>query len=255
MDLINNTLGYDYIIDEKLNDLLKNKTIAYVGPAPNIQNLKMGSFIDSHDVVIRVGDPPVGFLGQHEKEIDYGSRTDVLVHSFNMHDINNFNQDLEWLKARKYLFQAMLKEVNINRHKSADIQTKWFASINVPLHQIPDHHINYLRIYLSSLPNTGFVGLLALLNYDVKSIYITGITFFNMGQWDNKENYYFDEWYGQLKNQKYGLNKRGELHNPVHDIEHFKKILKTEKHRQKIILDEYLTYHFDPPTSKHNPLT
>ena len=67
MDLINNTLGEDYVRDEKLNELVKGKTIAMVGPAPNLQGSNMGEFIDSHDLIFRVGDSPVGFLGQKDQ--------------------------------------------------------------------------------------------------------------------------------------------------------------------------------------------
>ena len=45
-DLINFPLGEDYQRDEKFNDLVKDKTIAFVGPAPNIQGLETGKFID-----------------------------------------------------------------------------------------------------------------------------------------------------------------------------------------------------------------
>ena len=43
-DLINFTLGEDYQRDEKLNELVKDKTIAYVGPAPNLQDLGMSTY-------------------------------------------------------------------------------------------------------------------------------------------------------------------------------------------------------------------
>ena len=61
-DLINYPLTKDYERDEDFNDLVKDKTIAYVGPAPNLQGLGMGEFIDSHDLVFRLGDSPVGFI-------------------------------------------------------------------------------------------------------------------------------------------------------------------------------------------------
>tara|TARA_R110002051_G_scaffold311295_1_gene385185 strand:+ start:95 stop:856 length:762 start_codon:yes stop_codon:yes gene_type:complete len=248
MDLINNTLGPDYVRDENLNELIKDKKIAYVGPAPNIQGKFMGQHIDSHDIVMRVGDPPVGFLGQTGKEVDYGSRTDILVHSFNVQDRHHLEQDLEWVKERSYLIQPMV------RSNETPTQEKWFKHLQTPVHNVPDHHIKsdnhwnkgkpgYLYDYLGSLPNTGFIGILMLLNYDIKHLYITGITFYNMGGWDKKGNCYFDEWYDQLKNQRYGLNE-STMHQPQNDIKHFRDILSVKKHRDKIILDEYLMKYF-----------
>jgi hypothetical protein len=248
MDLINNTLGDDYVRDEILNGMIKNKTVSYVGPAPNIQGMSMGNHIDSHDIVMRVGDPPVGFMGQTGKEVDYGSRTDILVHSYNSHDRHHLGQDIEWVKERKYLLQPMV------RSSETPLQETWFNDLGVPVHNIPDHHIKsdehwnqgkpgYLYDYLGSLPNTGFIGILALLNYDIKYLYITGISFYNMGGWDKNGNCYFDEWYDQLKNKNYGLNESS-LHKPENDIKHFRDILSVKKHRDKIVLDEYLMKYF-----------
>ena len=110
-DLINFTLGEDYQRDEKLNELVKDKTIAYVGPAPNLQNLGMGEFIDSHDLVFRLGDSPVGFMGRTGKEVDYGSRTDVLVHSFNDHDRPELEQDVRWLRSLKYFLEPIVLNI------------------------------------------------------------------------------------------------------------------------------------------------
>ena len=86
--------------------MVKDKTIAFVGPAPNIQGLETGKFIDSHDLVFRLGDSPVGFMGKTGKEIDYGEKTDVLVHSFNDHDRPELNKDIDWLEypLKSFLF-------------------------------------------------------------------------------------------------------------------------------------------------------
>ena len=248
-DLINFTLGEDYQRDEKLNELVKDKTIAYVGPAPNLQNLGMGEFIDSHDLVFRLGDSPVGFMGRTGKEVDYGSRTDVLVHSFNDHDRPELEQDVRWLRSLKYFLEPMV------RSYETPVQEQWFRKIGVPVHHVPDHHLKsdnkwnkgkpgYIYDYLGSLPNTGFIGLLTMLNYDVKHLYMTGFTFYNMGNWSQAGNCYFDEWYKTEKYKKHGLNESHGIHNPSHDIKHFRDILKVQKHRNKIRLDEYLTKHF-----------
>ena len=256
-DMITYPLGDDYVRDETFNEMIKGKTIAYVGPAPNIQDKGLGDFIDSHDFVFRVGDPPVGFMNQQGKEKDYGSRSDVLVHSFNIQDIHHLSQDVDWLQTVKYFLQPMV------RAHETDIQKQWFDAIGVPVHNVPDHHIKgdpddaeppfdynkgkpgYLFDYLGTLPNTGFIGILTLLNYDIKSMYITGMTFYNMGGWDKAGKCYFDEWYNQLKHETYGLNESSHMHNPKNDIKHFRDILSVKKHRDKIVLDDYLMPYFE----------
>jgi len=149
------------------------------------------------------------------------------------------------------------------RAHETDIQKQWFDAIGVPVHNVPDHHIKgdpddaeppfdynkgkpgYLFDYLGTLPNTGFIGILTLLNYDIKSMYITGMTFYNMGGWDKAGKCYFDEWYNQLKHETYGLNESSHMHNPKNDIKHFRDILSVKKHRDKIVLDDYLMPYFE----------
>ncbi len=249
-DLLNFTLGEDYVRDEKLNELVKGKTIAMVGPAPSLQGKGMGKFIDSHDLIFRCGDSPVGFLGQTDKCIDYGSRTDVLVHSFNDHDRPQLQKDLDWLRGLKYLLEPMVRSSETPR------QLKWFDMVGVPVHHVPDHHIKsdnhwnkgkpgYLYDYLGSLPNTGFIGILTMLNYDIKYMYVTGFTFYNMGGFHKAGPSYFDDWYKTDKFKRHGLNEAQRLHNPIHQIKHFRDILNIEKHKAKIKLDEYLTENFN----------
>jgi len=247
-DLINYPLTKNYKRDEVFNDLVKDKTIAYVGPAPNLQGLGMGEFIDSHDLVFRVGDSPVGFMGATGKENDYGSRTDVLVHSFNDHDRPQLEKDINWLRSLKYFLEPMVQSHEAQR------QAQWFGRIGVPIHHVPDEHVKPgpLFDYLGSLPNTGYLGLLTMMYYDIKHLYLTGFTFYNMNEWSDAGNCYFDEWYDTEKYKKHGLNEakiaKGaykQIHNPANDIAHFRNILKVEKHRNKIKLDEYLTKHFE----------
>ena len=238
MDLINFPLGKDYEKDSALNELIRGKRIAYVGPAPSIIGKSLGEKIDSYDLVFRTGDPPVGFLNRTGCEKDFGSRTDALVHSFNQHDRIELSQDVDWLKSLKFLFQPMVQS-----SETPEIQA-WFKKIGVPNYSVPDHHIKsddhwnrgkpgYLYDHLKSLPNTGFIGILTLLNYDVKEIFMAGMTFYNMGKWDG-ENNYFPEWYNSLKYKVFGLNESRNLHNPEADINHFKQILKIKSQREKI---------------------
>lgn len=245
-DLLNFPLGEDYVRDEKLNELVKGKTIAMVGPAPNLQGKGMGEFIDSHDLVFRVGDSPVGFMGQTGKEGDYGSRSDVLVHSFNDHDRPQLQKDLSWLRSMQYLIQSMAR----SRDPENSPDAKWVKMVGVPFYNIPEFHMKtiegwgYLFDHLGSLPNTGFIAILMLLNYDIKYMYITGYTFYNMGKWSKAGPSYFDDWYDTEKYKKHGLNEAQRIHNPTHYIDHFRKILNVDKHRNKIRLDEYLTKNF-----------
>jgi len=253
-DYLEYTLSDKYERDESLNDLVKDKTIAVIGPAPNLVGQGKGEFIDSHDLVFRLGDSPVGFKGRFDRAIDYGKRTDVLVHSFNEIDRPSLDQDREWLQSLKYILAPMVWDVD------ADNVKEYLNGLNVPWHHVPDQFVKpgLYNLY-NSLPNTGFLGILTMLNYDIKSMYISGMTFYNMSAdykvyreyhekpsrsaHESKSPYYFEEWFDEPKYQRYGFDW-GKHHIPANDIKHFREILKVQKHRERIVLDEYLTENF-----------
>lgn len=253
-DYLEYTLSAEYKRDNRLNDLVKDKSIAIIGPAPNLVGQGKGEFIDSHDLVFRLGDSPVGFKGRYDRAVDYGKRTDVLVHSFNEHDRPCLDQDRKWLQSLKYMISPMVWAGDAGKN------TQWLNELNVPWHHVPDHHIKPGLFNLNhSLPNTGFIGILTMLNYDIKSMYISGMTFYNMGKdykvygqyhettsrtiHDSESPYYFKEWFDEPKYQKEGF-VWGKGHIPANDIKHFREILKVKKHKDRIILDEYLTKNF-----------
>ena len=77
----------DYVKTAELQEILDGKTVAIVGPSFHINGQNLGNYIDSFDVVVRVG-----FL-EEPTEIamkDYGSRTDIIIHSFNSFDLINY---------------------------------------------------------------------------------------------------------------------------------------------------------------------
>jgi hypothetical protein len=233
-DWVENPLGRNYKKDSIIEELVTGKTIAYVGPAPQIAESGYGKHIDSHDLVFRTGD----FLKGENIDENYGSRTDVLVHSFNEHDRPClFRESLADMRKCKCLVCSMISL----EHR--DIQNVFFDDVGVPYYNMEDEVFEGetgIRKYLDCLPNTGFIGLLMLLEYDIKNVFITGMTFYDMGKWVKS---YHDNWYTEgasaLKYQHFGLNERHDLHKQLPQIKHFQKIY--EKYSDKIELDEYLT--------------
>lgn len=76
---LNENFSFDYNNlnhDQKIFDLLNDKTVALVGPAPTLINSNFGNFIDSFDVVCRVN---LGFYVPPEIRKDYGERCDLLI--------------------------------------------------------------------------------------------------------------------------------------------------------------------------------
>lgn len=234
----------DYVKDEKLAKLVEGKRIAVVGPSPHLQGLNYGEKIDSYDVVIRLNQK---FAIPESKHKDYGSRTDIMCGSFNHLNQGECDQNKDYIKSLKLLVCPMLSMWDLNE------QNKWFDSTGVPYHNVCDGHLFKIFKEVGTTCNTGFTALLILLNYNIKELFVTGMTFFDMNKWGNV---YFDEYYDSIKQatgttygawnpERHvdGLAARSDLHAQQPQIDYFKKVL--DKYYPEIIsLDDYLTENF-----------
>ena len=169
-----------------------------------------------------------------------------MVHSFNEHDMPSFTEECyEDMKECKFLVCSQVSASLVERQKQFfdSIGTKWHI-VNDEVFDGPNGLRNYLATkygYDDVLPNTGFNGILTMLEYDVKEIFITGMTFYDMGSWNKS---YHDSWYTQggssNKFKHFGLNE-SPLHEQLPQIKHFQEIC--TKYKDKIKLDQYLTDH------------
>lgn len=233
----------EYVPNDYLGEIINGKSIAYVCPAPNLVGLGVGEFIDSHDIVIRAGN--LSFVNE-KLQRDYGKRTDVLIHSFNQYEVGEAKRNLEFLQSLKYILCPMVSTTYI------DQQTEFFDMLNARIcraENIDDRCVFKMFKEIGTIANVGFAGLVTLLKYDVKSIYVTGMTFYNMG---NFGKVYTEDYYDMVTNREklydaneFGLTSAQQARSDIHDqgrqIEYFRKLIENDK---RIILDEYLTEKF-----------
>ncbi|MSQ79823.1 MAG: hypothetical protein EXR21_09160 [Flavobacteriaceae bacterium] len=235
----------EYAKEAGLANLINGKTIAYVGPASNIAGKQMGKFIDGHDIVIRAGQMAPLPKGAFD---DYGSRTDILVHSFNHWEIAEAQKHSEYYKTLKYVVCSM---VSHDFHVQHNAFFDNLRSHGIMVHKPDDTYLYKLFNDVGTTCNCGFMGLLILLNYDIKSIYITGMDFYNMGRYGNvyRSDYYdmvTDAGNFRQNNEKQfdAADARADLHNQPQQIAYLKQLAANDK---RILLDEYLTANLGVP--------
>lgn len=238
-------LPYTHPINKDLQDLLKDKTIAYICPSKHLQGTGFGKKIDSCDLVIRVNQY---FKMPERVKKDYGERMDILVTNMNRFGIIKFNDNYEWLcNTLKYIIVAM-EQTDYSLEGAKTLLNK---SNTPPYYYVHGEHIKEIRADIGILLHTGIFGLSFLLQCNIKSIFIGGISFYNMGKYGD---FYLPEYKEEQK--KYGIlspidmddkyvpfdKTRDELHSCKKEIEYFKLLL--EKYGGTIELDDYLTKHF-----------
>ena len=162
-------------ISKKFNDFVKDKSIIIVGPSPYLQGLGRGEFIDSHDIVVRMNRGWKIPLGMQE---DYGSKTDIRWHCMSEAEYNGgpfevdsmVNHNIKWLASQfprnlDYFHYDILKFEEINNNK---LEFYCFSDL-----------IYFLNIHraLETRPNVAQTAIFDLINYDYKTLHLSGVTF------------------------------------------------------------------------------
>jgi hypothetical protein len=161
---------------------LKNKKVIIIGPSESLLLNKNKDFIESFDIIVRVnrGIEPT------DKYADYiGNRTDILYNCLYEHPDNGgiINIDYFNQKKLKYLVYHPRVDFNgksINKDPISNAQNalKKLKKSNIQLNRINSDFYNSISSQVKCRPNTGYIAIFDLLNYDIKELYITGFTFY-----------------------------------------------------------------------------
>jgi hypothetical protein len=235
----------DYNYCPELSKFLENKTIAYVAPSPHLKGLGMGEFIDSHDLVVRINQ---AYDMPEQDWVDYGRRTDIVVNCLNHLKRKALKKNMSFANSLKFIICPM---INMNSLPEVDA---FLETVEAKGHNVSDGYLLKIFEQVGTICNTGFNGIVTLLNYNIKSIYVTGLTFFNMGRLGTVySNSYYDE-AGKNNNftmrqnreqdcQRFINQMRFDIHVQQPQIDYFKKILKYH-HPDRLKIDDYLQKNF-----------
>jgi hypothetical protein len=161
-------------------DFVYNKRVILVGPSSHVLENPSGEWIERFDIIIRLNKSlPI----MPELYPFIGRRTDILYNNLNVSDYPGENKiDIEMF-LRSGIRHLVSPYPPIDPFQGDIIN---FIKMNKGI--IPFRHIdlNYYRKIenkLGTRPNTGICAIADILNFKIKELYVTGISFF-------KKNYY-----------------------------------------------------------------
>jgi hypothetical protein len=167
------------------DEYLKGKSIALVGPAPTVLEVDNNiDIINSCDVIVRLNRA----LPIHKDLVGkVGSRTNVLYNCLDedpesggyLH-IPYLAQEVDWVIGA-YPSKPPFRQ-NINKFQSRNSGRVNFTAFDLDYYE-------HLEESMGTRPNTGILTMLDLLTRDIKSLYITGFTFFKGGYVKQYRNY------------------------------------------------------------------
>ena len=175
---------HNRLMRNKLSSYLKGKRVAIVGPAPSVVGSKQAELINSYDVVVRLNKAlPI----PKELREDVGTRCDILYNCMNPSEECGGVINISTLKKCKvkYLIGAyppLDKVGNTKLRIKSDTITFYTKNRSNWKNFCYTDKGHFLKLWKHMrLPNTGTMAILDLLRFDIKELYITGITFFKGG--------------------------------------------------------------------------
>lgn len=176
----------------EFSSYLEGKRVVIVGPAASLNGRQLGSFIDSHDVVVRLNrDCPIKaelyaklYPGKPLPKIeDKGSRTDVLYHVLYDQALANISgwdhspQQVAIWQADGVRFLVTRQEPN---HPRINRYMRLTKNIFPPV--VMDRALRRrLKDATGTNPNTGVIAIAHLLGMPIQSLHVTGFDFYASG--------------------------------------------------------------------------
>jgi hypothetical protein len=179
-------------------EYLKGKSVAIVGPASTMNGTKQGDSIDNYDIVVRFNSALP--IKEPTKE-DVGTKTSILCNCLEPNNISGgtidpvmwYREGVEWMLSPYPNELWYIKENYASfMKKNKDLKVE---CVNLPF-------FTKLENSLKTRPNSGLMGITYILSHEIKSMYITGISFGKGGYCKGYKEHISPERYNQLANSR-----------------------------------------------------
>jgi hypothetical protein len=213
--------------DENFENFVSGKRIAVVGPAGSIFGSNQRDLIDSYDLVLRFNSAlPIS----EGMKTDVGSRTDILCNCLEPHPTSGgtINPKLWNACGVKWVVCPYPRSLSYVANN-----VRGFIQKNGDLLKFTDTPLQFFKdieTQINTRPNTGILGIMYLLSFDISELYITGITFARDGYRPGYKDNISVERYKQLANSH--------IHQQEPQLKFLREILKTET---RVVTDDALT--------------
>jgi hypothetical protein len=202
--------------------LIKNKNVAIIGNSPSLKNSNKGSFIDTHDIIVRFNEGP----------LHYENDTNSFGKKCNIWATNGWSAEQEKTLST-YKHENFIKEktpyilgtrplYNDNtEHLSKGLEMRGpifdlIKNLNINYIDTPQEIFNLPILEGNFNLSSGTAVLMLLLHFKPKNISLLGFNFFNY----NKPTHFWD-------NNKFMYTKEMKKNNIGHNGDFEKKLITT----------------------------
>ena len=173
----------------KYAKFLKNKRVIIVGPSYHTKGYKKAEFVESYDIVIRMN---LGFRVESEKvRADIGTKINIWYCSFSEYF---FKHKIITSKVLKKIKKDELKWISFiysgRRKGGLRLLNKANKESNIPIYFVNKSYYDSLYDKTNRKISSGMMTIYDLLQFDIKELYIMGISFYNTDFIGKKRTYY-----------------------------------------------------------------
>jgi len=222
----------DFLDTDTENDFKKyveNKSVIVVIHSTVLENKKLGEFIDSHDIVIRISNGC-----DIVNEDDMGSKTNILYHNLSLTTNTTYEKmnKFDWICPSENTKGKIINSYKNFHENNPDSPSKF--------HIINNKNYNVIRNKCNThITFAGCLAIFDLLQYDIKSLYILGANFYKTPQ-----KYYGsinDECLERIQTEVLNHNTRYKDGVLFHNIDgHINYLLEVMKNDNRIKIDNTL---------------
>lgn len=162
-----------FLVNDKLQSLIKDKNVALIGPAKYLLNMEQGPKIDQYDITIRFNS---SILTENKFEKYVGKETDIWIYNF---------KDLTLLDKLTSLPKMIFCPYPKSLIDKYQIDKKF---PECPIEFIENDFYYQLQQAMNFEPNSALLTILILLRQNIKSLYVSGLSFMYDGYYDAENN-------------------------------------------------------------------
>jgi len=214
-------------INKNYSEFLKGKKVVLVGPAYHTKNTLQKKLIHSYDIVVRMN---FGFATNSPKvERDIGDKINIWYSSLSLHF---FDPHVLTYKEIRSMRKRGLKWMAhaCSHHSYGEQQLRKINKDDIPIHRVDSSHFNFLQSKIGNKVSVGLLTIYDLLQFKIKELYITGMSFFDTSVINKRRTYHTT--YHSPKCGLKGLNYidiQKSNHNFKKELKYFAKLYKFDK--------------------------
>lgn len=174
-------------MDKKYEKYLRGKKVVLVGPAWHTKGTLQKKLIYSYDIIVRMNFSFNVIEPKIRKDI--GNEINVWYSSLAEHFFLNKRMTYSSLKGMRKRGLKWIANAYVH-HRQGEQDLKEINKKPIPLHRVDKAYFKLLQLEVGPKVSVGLITIYDLLQFDIKELYITGMSFYDTSVIGKRKTFY-----------------------------------------------------------------